>query len=277
MIEIKVRLAPEHSDTLIGELYAIGFDSFYEHEEGFDAYVEEALYDEKKITTFFDSHAIEIPLTYTIGTLENKNWNEEWEKNFSPVVVTNKCRIRASFHTPDPSYLYEIIIDPKMAFGTGHHETTSMMIEQQLSINQKDKTVLDAGSGTGILAIMACKLGAKHVTAYDIDEWAFENIKENANLNDCSGIKTYQGDIKTLFLPLLKYDIVLANINKNVLLEEIPNYASYMDENGTLVLSGFYEHDVADIEKVLISNNLHLTRQASNNHWVCVVAEKIKK
>ena len=277
MIEIKVRLAPEHTDILIAELYGLGFDSFYEHEEGFDAYVEEKVYDEEKIRDFFAAHAVQIPLTYSIGVLENKNWNEEWEKNFSPVVVAGKCLIRASFHPADPSYPYEIIIDPKMAFGTGHHETTAMMIELQLSINQKDKTVLDAGSGTGILAIMAHKLGAKHVTAYDIDEWAFENIKENVNLNDCSDIKTYLGDIKNLFLPLQKYDVVLANINKNVLLEEIPVYSTYMEEKGLLVLSGFYEQDIADIEKVLKLNNLGIARQSSNNHWASVVAEKVKR
>ena len=275
MIEIKVRLAPEHTEVLIAELYSAGFDSFAEHDEGFDAYVEEELFNEKQLNDFFAAHALQFPLSYTIGKLENKNWNEEWEKNFSPVVIANKCLVRASFHPQNPTYPYEIIINPKMAFGTGHHETTSMMIEQQLSINHKDKDVLDAGSGTGILAIMAAKLGAKNIAAFDIDEWAFENIKENINLNDCSYIKTYLGDIKNIFLPLRKYDIVLANINKNVLLQEIPVYSSYLEKNGLLVMSGFYEQDCADLEEVMNLNALSVTRRSANNNWACVVAEKV--
>jgi len=275
MIEIKVRLAVEHTEVLIAELYAKGFDSFAENEEGFDAYVEEKLFDEKDLNDFFAQYTLQIPLSYTIGKLEHKNWNAEWEKSFSPVVIAEKCLIRATFHEPGPAYPYEIIIDPKMAFGTGHHETTSMMVELQLSINHKDKNVLDAGSGTGILAIMASKLGAKHVDAYDIDEWAFENINENSILNDCSNIKSYQGDIKNIFLPLQEYDIILANINKNVLLQEIPVYSSYLKKNGLLALSGFYEDDIQDLEKVINLNALRITHRSSNNHWACVVAEKV--
>jgi len=275
MIEIKVRLAPEHTEVLIAELYSLGFDSFAENEEGFDAYVEEKLFDEKELNGFFAHYTLQVPLSYTIGKLEEKNWNEEWEKGFSPVVVADKCLIRASFHDTNPAYPYEIIIDPKMAFGTGHHETTSMMIEQQLSINHLDRNVLDAGSGTGILAIMASKLGAKHVTAFDIDEWAFENINENSILNDCSNIKTYRGDIKNIFLPLQAYDIILANINKNVLLQEISVYSSYLKKDGLLVLSGFYEDDFPELEKVINLNALSTTLRSSNNHWACVVAEKV--
>ena len=274
-IEVKIEILAEHTEIIIAELIIKGYDSFLETETGLDAYIEEGAFSEEDLKEIISRHD-EIKTSYSFSKLENKNWNEEWEKNFQPVEINEDCIIRASFHPLKKPYKYDIVINPKMSFGTGHHETTSMMIENQLETDHAGKKVMDAGSGTGILAIMASKLGAAHIDAFDVEEWAFENLKENINLNDCSNINCSFGDISKADLKFEKYEIILANINKNVLLEEIPLYSEKLENNGLLILSGFYTDDVDDIEKMASSNFLIKTGVKEKNRWASVIFKKLR-
>ena len=181
--------------------------------------------------------------------------------------------VRASFHQLTEQYLYEIVINPKLSFGTGHHETTALMLEMQLEVHHVGKRVLDAGCGTAILAIMACKRGASHVDAYDIDTWAVENAQENVQLNGCPLISIQQGTIEEVQLEG-PYDIILANINRNVLLREIPLYAEQLATGGKLLLSGFYEQDTAELDKVAVESNLSQTARHIKQHWAALGFQK---
>jgi ribosomal protein L11 methyltransferase len=270
-IEVKITANPELSELLIAELVEAGFDSFQETETGLDAYVEDSVFSETVLKEILQRYSQGEEIPYTVGLLENKNWNEEWEKNFPPVIIGEDCIVRASFHEPDKKYRYDIVINPKMSFGTGHHETTTMMIMNQLEIDHEGKTLMDAGSGTGILAILASKRGAQLVDAFDIEDWAFENLKENAILNGCSNILISQADIKKAELRVTQYDIILANINRNVLLEEMPEYAKRLKTSGKLVLSGFYKEDVPLLESRAAEFGLKKTSQKEKNNWASLV------
>ena len=273
-IEVKIVAPLELSELLIAELVDIGYDSFQEIDGGLDAYVDQEVFNEEKLKSIITRYSDETPIPYTFGLLEDKNWNEEWEKNFQPVIINENCIIRASFHIPDKKYEYDIVINPKMSFGTGHHETTSMMIANQLEIDHKGKTVMDAGSGTGILAIMASKLGASLIDAFDVEDWAFENLKENAILNGCSNILIGKGNIAQVELHEKEYDIVLANINRNVLLGELPIYASRLKTGGKLVLSGFYLEDMPLLIESALQSGLKNTSFKEKNKWASLVFVK---
>jgi len=266
-IELQVICKPEFKDILIAETGELGFDSMIETETGFNAYIEEESFEEHGLSYLENKYGEPAGLKWEIAKVVRKNWNEEWEKNFHPVILDGKCAVRASFHTPISSVPHEIIINPKMSFGTGHHETTSLMVRHQLDIDHRGKKVLDCGCGTGILSILASKLNATSVTGYDIDEWAVENSEGNARLNDIEDIKFLQGKIRSLELPG-KYDLVLANINKNILLDEIKEYARYIEKEGLLVLSGFYSEDLQDIRKETTNNKLKFLRSETLNNWV---------
>lgn len=270
-IEVKINCSPTVAEILIAELVAIGYDSFQELDSGIDAYVEQDAFSESRLKEIIQKYSSEESITYSFGLLEDKNWNEEWEKNFQPVIIGEKCIVRASFHSPDKNYLYDIVINPKMSFGTGHHETTSMMISHQLELNHQGKTVMDAGSGTGILAILASKLGASVIDAFDIEDWAFENLKENTTLNNCLNVFVGKGTIATVSLREKTYDIILANINRNVLLEEMANYSSRLKQKGTLVLSGFYVEDIPLVETEANSHELVKVSSKEQNKWASLV------
>ena len=274
-LEIKIRIPQEFFETIIAELTAVDYDSFMELPDELYAYVDEKFFIEEELEKVLLKHLNKEQFLYSVSRLENKNWNEEWEKNFDPVIIDDRCVVKASFHQLDKAYLHEIIINPKMSFGTGHHETTHMMIQNQLDIDHKGKNVIDVGSGTGILAILAEKLGAVSVVAYDIEDWAFENLKENINLNDCSKIKVAQGVVAAIDFPLKAYDIIFANINKNVLLEEIPAYSSLLIKDGALLISGFYKDDIADLERICESVSLKRVNQRERNNWASLVYKKI--
>lgn len=253
---------------LIAELDFLGFDSFQETEEGVEAYVLDDLFQEEQLKEVLGRY--QNILEYTVSKLEKKNWNEEWEKNFDPVRIEDQVLIRAAFHHPDKNFPYEILINPKMAFGTGHHETTSLMIKAQLGLDHQGKTILDAGAGTGVLGIFAGLLGAKEITATDIDEWAFSNMKENAEINNIN-MKCLQGTMAELNLANNKYDIILANINKNVLLDEINLYALALYKSGYLLLSGFYTEDIEDIKSEALDRGLKFEKSLQKNNWACLV------
>ncbi|PKQ69869.1 50S ribosomal protein L11 methyltransferase [Raineya orbicola] len=274
-IELIVEANPEAFEIFIAELADLGYDSFMEEQDILKAYILAENFDEEAIKMLEIEYAKVYPFRYTFSKLEKVNWNETWEKNYEPVEIADKVRIRAIFHEPKPkNFNYEIIITPKMSFGTGHHATTSLMIENQLEINHQGKDVLDAGTGTGILAIMAKLLGASYIEAFDTDEWAVENSRENTLLNDCSEIVIYQGDISAVDTQK-RFDIVLANINKNVLLADIPAYSQLLKIGGFLLLSGFYEEDLTDIQQKCKENSLQFVKEKNRNKWVSAVFEKV--
>ena len=237
---------PEFSEILMAELAEASFDTFLENENGFEAYVEGDKYDAVLTENIRLKYQVAASAEFSFSTIEKRNWNEEWEKSFSPIVVDEKCIIRASFHQPEQRYPYEIIITPKMSFGTGHHQTTYLMIKSMMNIDHVGKRVMDAGCGTAILSIMASKLGASEVEAFDIDVWSVENGNENTTVNRCNNIRIQQGTIADIEL-IGQFDIILANINKNVLLEEIGTYSSYLNSKGLLLLSGFFALDIPDL------------------------------
>jgi len=269
----KITCLPEYGEILMAELADIGFDSFMESSQGIEAYVQEGLFDKSALDKVIERYSAQTALTMETEMMPRINWNEEWEKNYDPIVVGNQVYVRASFHPERADFAHEIIINPKMSFGTGHHATTHLMLEFLLELDVAGKRVIDVGSGTGILAIMACKLGAVIVEAIDIDDWCVENGNENFSLNGLHNIQMGLGTIPEVS-PKGPYDLVLANINKNVLLEELGQYATLLSPIGTLLISGFYEQDIPDLMKEAQSFNLRMKHQRIRNNWASVALEK---
>ena len=264
----------EFAEILTAELAEMGFDTFEETDKGVDAYILTERYSDNAMLEMVKKYEAFASIEYKVETIEKENWNEEWEKNYDPITVDQRCRVRATFHEPDDSFKYEIVITPKMSFGTGHHATTQGMLELQLDGDFNNKSVLDVGSGTGILAIMASKLGASYVEATDIDQWCVENGLENFQLNGLQSIDYHKGAIQMLTLNKSEYDVVLANINKNVLLEEMTQYANALKKGGNLYLSGFYEEDIADIKNSTDSHNLFLEKSVIKDNWAALKFSK---
>lgn len=270
---LQVICDPEYSEILMAEIAEAGFDTFMENEKGFEAYVEQSNFDKQKLGEIKEKYSAFTPIVFYQDRIEKKNWNEEWERNYEPILVDDKCLIRANFHIPEKQYPYEIIITPKMSFGTGHHQTTYLMVKNQLEIDHQNKLVMDAGCGTAILAVMASKLGAKMVDAFDIDEWSVVNGNENAEVNGCTNISIRQGKISDLTFDS-NFDIILANINKNILLDELHQYASYLNKGGLLLLSGFYEQDIPDLLKEANRYSLQQVRSDSRENWAALLLIK---
>ena len=264
-LKITIPCNSELLEILIAELGNIQYDSFQEIDGAIEAFVNEDIYEEKLLISILKKY--NISSNFKIEELENINWNEEWEKNFDPVFVDEKVQIRATFHEPKSGYDYDVIINPKMSFGTGHHETTHLMVAEQLKINHENKSILDVGTGTGILAIMAYKLGSGSISATDIDDWCIENSRENFEINQVRDYEVYQGMIDKLTLTGL-YDIIYANINKNVLMNELPVYKSLLNNKGILVLSGFYTEDIDDLVKKAQNSGLTYEYSKTKNNWV---------
>ena len=254
-------------DLLINTLGDIGFDTFEELEFGFKAYIPVDDFDQDKLDDALAIYQDMFTFSYEIMLIPQKNWNEVWESNFEPIAIKDKIFVRATFHEPKPEFEYEIVIDPKMAFGTGHHQTTSMMLELMLENDFEGKKVLDMGCGTGILAIMASKLGAAEVVAIDYDPVCYDSTIENAQLNQTDNIKTLCGSKETI--PNDLYDTILANINRNILLDQLQRYSEVLKPDGEIYLSGFYESPDLDIimdeaRKYGIKYIIH----KKNNDWV---------
>ena len=272
-LEIKFTLTEAFRDIIVAELSGYGFDTFLETDQGFNTYTDKPDLDLTPIERVVEEYKDVCTITFETTTFPDKNWNEEWEKNFEPIVVDGKCLVRAPFHKLDQAYPLEILINPKMAFGTGHHATTYLMLQEIMRLNLGGKDVMDLGSGTGILAIAAVKLGAAKVWATDINEWSINNSQENFELNNCDDITLLCGQVDELEIPL-QFDLVLANINRNVLLEEIPSYLPLMKPSANLILSGFFEEDEHLIIEVVNKCKLEVKRRDVRKNWTVLVCSR---
>ena len=253
------------AEILIAELGEIGFEGFIETKTGLSAYILKSKWDAMLANQIHILGSKEFDISYSFEEIEQTNWNAEWEANFNPIIVDNRCTVRASFH-PTPDSEYDIIIEPKMSFGTGHHETTYMMIQQLLEIELSNKYILDMGCGTAVLAILAEFRGASQIDAIDIDHWCYLNSLENVKRNKCNLISVYEGGSK-----LLKekcYEVILANINRNVLIKDMSIYASSLKKDGILILSGFYASDVPQIEAECNKFMLKKAKMLERNNWI---------
>lgn len=253
------------SEILIAELGEKAFESFIETENGFSAYIQKDFYIEDILNDIYILSSPEFKITYSIEEIEQVNWNEEWEKNFEPIDVDGKCHVRAPFH-PKTEAEFDIIIEPKMSFGTGHHETTHMMIQHLLETDVTNLKTLDMGCGTAILAILAEMKGAKPIDAIDIDNWCYLNSIENAERNNCKEISVYEGEAS--LLKGKKYDLIIANINRNILLNDMQQYVDCLNKNGILLLSGFYNEDIPFINESCEEKGLTFVKKLERNNWV---------
>lgn len=252
-------------EILIAELGYSGFESFVETEAGVLAYIQKDEWNKAVLEDIQILNSEEFQVSYTVQEIEQANWNSEWEKNFQPIQVDNTVSVRAPFHE-NPNLQYDIIIEPKMSFGTGHHETTHMMIQHLINMDLEGKKVLDMGCGTGILAIFSEMKGARPIDAIDIDNWCYLNSLENVERNGCKHISVYEGDAQ--LLEGRKYDVIIANINRNILLNDMHTYAKSLKPNGVLLLSGFYNIDIPAIEEACVQYMLKLDGKLEKNNWV---------
>ena len=263
------------NDVLAAELGEIGFESFTQDEQGLQGYISDQLFDEAVLKDTLATFPLEeTTIHYVCTPVESRDWNEEWEKNyFKPIRIGNDCLIRASFHEPEEGYAYTIIIDPKMAFGTGNHETTYLMISWMLEESLVGKRLLDMGCGTAVLAILARMKGAKKVVAIDIDEWAYENALENIRLNHTEEIEVALGGAERIaaFAP---FEVIFANINRNILLQDMHYYAEALQSCGQLFMSGFYLEDLPIIEEECRRNGLRVEGYKERHNWVAVKVVK---
>ena len=254
------------TEMLIAQLGYVGFESFVDQDYGVTAYIQKQEWNSKILEDVFMLNSNEFNITFEYNEIAQTNWNEEWEKNFNPIQVDDLVSIRAPFHT-NPSLQFDIVIEPKMSFGTGHHETTHMMVQHLLALDLDTKKVLDMGCGTGILAIFAEMKGAKPIDAIDIDRWCYENSLENIQRNNCNHITVYEGDASVL---KEKYDVIIANINRNILLSDMKTYTDCLNENGVLLLSGFYKEDIVIIEDEVTKHGLTFEKMIQRNNWVAL-------
>ena len=272
-LQLNVRCQPDFSDVLIAELAEIGFDIFEENKSGFSAFAEEESLDFDLCKDLLEQYAGRTSLSYSIQKIARENWNRQWESHYPPVVIDDKILIRTSFHQVEKSYPVEILITPKMSFGTGHHATTAQMLSFLLEYPPSGMQVVDAGCGTGILAIMAEKCGASEVLAFDNDPWCIENSEENFRLNDSRHIRALLAS-GIQEIGSLEAGVILANINKNIILRELPSYAAFLKKDGKLFLSGFYTEDVADLNQMASGLGLSLLQQSERDNWACLVYQK---
>ncbi len=264
-VDIRLKEVNTYSEILIARLNEIEFESFYEYDYGLKGYVQSQLLDKDKLKNILSEISEQTELSFTLHKLKQKNWNAHWETNYQPVFINENCVIRADFHNAISDVKYEIIITPKMSFGTGHHQTTSLVMNKMFDLEFKGKSVLDVGCGTGILSVLASKLGAIDVVGLDIDNWAFENAQENATLNNISDIHFVYGNISSVINR--KYDIILANINRNTILNDLTFYSEAMYDYSDIILSGFLEKDVSVILKESAKFGLELVVSKNKEKW----------
>ena len=276
-IEVKLELTPCNEtikDIVMAQMSEIGYDSFKDEDDNtILAYTEEAGFCGETLVQAINDLPIDLKISYTTSTIEEKNWNEEWEKNyFDPIMIDDICVVKSSFHKNVPDRRYTITINPKMAFGTGHHQTTVLMLQEILKADLTGQTVLDMGCGTAILAIMASMRGAKDVVAIDIDEWAYDNAIENLALNDINNVTVRIGGADLLGDTM--FDTIIANINRNILLQDMQAYSSVLNKGGILYMSGFYTEDIAKIEEEALKHSLTLDSYSERDNWAGVKFSK---
>lgn len=277
--ECKFKVVPfnPYNEILIAQLSEYPFESFTENEEEsvLSAFIVNSDFT-KKVKRYCEDLSFEgVEIDFESVEIPKENWNKQWEESFDPVTISDFCIIRAPFHEKQSGFKHEIIIEPKMSFGTGHHATTQMMVEAMSTISFKDKSVLDMGSGTGVLAILADMLGAKHTDAIDIEEWAYENIQENILRNNVNHVSPYLGDAALLGSLKCEYEVILANINKNILLADMNVFDSKLKKGGDLLLSGFFVYDAEDLINCLDKLGYKLILQTSVEDWCCLHFNKI--
>ncbi len=266
--EVELTLDPvlPAREVLTAYLAGIGYESFVDTDNGLQVYIQEGEFDENSLKETVSEVEAFCKVSYEVKHHEKQNWNAQWESSFEPVEVKDVCRIRAPFHESRSGFAHEIIIEPKMSFGTGHHETTKTIIDAMSELDFQDKTVLDMGTGTGVLAIYAEKLGAKALVAIDIEDWAYENTIENVEVNNCHRIEARLGG-KEQIKPEEKFDIVIANINRNILLEDMHAYADTMNAGSVLLLSGFYALDISVLTEKASEFGLAPFMEKQENSW----------
>ena len=255
------------TEILIAELGHVGFESFVENHNGVTAYIQKHEWNLHILDDLYILGSAEFNIKFSYHEVIQTNWNKEWEKNFNPIQVDGLVSVRAPFHE-NPSLKFDIVIEPKMSFGTGHHETTHMMIQHLLALDLENKKVLDMGCGTGILAIFAEMKGAQPTDAIDIDSWCYQNSIENVQRNGCKHITVLEGD--SSLLKGEKYDVIIANINRNILLSDMKIYTDSLHQEGILLLSGFYKDDIAIIESEVVKHGLVFDKMIQRNSWVAL-------
>lgn len=259
-------------DVLIAALAEQSYDSFEETESGFKAYITEDLYDESVVKDIISQYSSICEIEFTSGDIESVNWNEEWEKNYPPVLVDDLCLVKAPFHDIKEDVEFELLIEPKMSFGTAHHDTTHLMIQWLLELRPEGKSVLDMGCGTGVLAILAQQMNASRVTAIDNYVWAYENTKENAERNNTAQMNVIHGDAEVLGDE--SFDLIIANINRNVLMDDIPAYIDVLNDNGQMIISGFFRRDADMLTDLSKKHGLEKIGEKYRNDWASILFEK---
>lgn len=253
------------TEILIAQLGFEGFESFVENEDGVTAYIQEGDWNATILENIQILNSEEFKISYVEEVIEQTNWNSEWEKNFNQIQVDDLVSIRAPFHE-NPNLKYDIVIEPKMSFGTGHHETTHMMVQQLIDLELTGKKVLDMGCGTGILAVLAEMKGANPIDAIDIDNWCYENSIENVGRNNCHHISVFEGD--AALLKDKNYDVIIANINRNILLNDMESYMNCLNKGGVILFSGFYKEDIPVMDAEVSKYGLKLDKTIERNNWV---------
>ncbi len=275
--EVRIDMSPCNetmTDVMAALLCEHGYESFVPDESGMTAYIKLVDFDKKVLDDVTAELPFDTSVTVKCETVEGRDWNQEWEKNyFKPITVDGKCVIHSSFHTDIPSMPYDIVIDPKMAFGTGHHQTTTLIIRRLLELPLEGRSVIDMGTGTGILAILAAMRGAGPVTAIEIDEFAHVNAVENVSLNHHPEINVVLGDASAL-AGVEPVDLFLANINRNIIVGDLQVYASRLKEGGTMLLSGFYEDDIAIVLDEARKHGLEYVGHTVLERWSCLELKK---
>ncbi len=263
-------------DVLSAVLAEAGFESFVETADGLDAYVQQRLFDAAALDAALADFPMKVEdISYDVEEAEDKDWNREWENNFfTPIVIDGRCAIHSTFHHDVPAAAYDIIINPQMAFGTGHHATTAMMVEEILDLHLSGRSVLDMGCGTSVLAILASKRGAGRLLAVDIDSWCVDNSRDNIKLNNVGNIEVAEGDAASL-AGKGPFDVVLANINRNILLEDIPSYVAEMAPGAMLCMSGFYVEDVPSIRRAAEEQGLFYVHCREKDGWAMAAFRKL--